>query len=170
MHNFRCINYYSAKDIEYKFEIYEADDFSKLSNVKQVYTVILNSNKNKILIVKGSHGWILPGGGVEEGETLLETAIREIKEETNCTIKLKSLKPFYYQFVYKRKLGSKKWVFDATQVRFLAEINEENQFVCDPDGDVSEVKWIDFNDIEKFIKWKYVSCWMQKVLLDGTKS
>lgn len=38
---------------------------------------------NEVMLVKQSYapGWILPGGGVERGETLLEAAIREAREE-----------------------------------------------------------------------------------------
>ena len=34
------------------------------------------------------HYYTIPGGGVEEGETYQEAAIREMKEETSCDIKI----------------------------------------------------------------------------------
>jgi ADP-ribose pyrophosphatase YjhB (NUDIX family) len=50
---------------------------------------------DRILLAKHKKGgksyWVLPGGGVEEGESLSETAIREIKEETNLDIKVRKL-------------------------------------------------------------------------------
>ena len=44
-----------------------------------------------VLLVKVTYGpnkglWMLPGGNVEEGETLEEAAIREFKEETGLTV------------------------------------------------------------------------------------
>lgn len=39
--------------------------------------------ENRVLLVRHSYGtgWLLPGGGVERGETLFELAKREIREE-----------------------------------------------------------------------------------------
>ncbi len=52
--------------------------------------MVLNKNKELLLgLRQGSHGsgeWSFPGGHLEFGETILETAIREVKEETNLDI------------------------------------------------------------------------------------
>lgn len=43
-------------------------------------TIVLN-DKNEILLIKGpKRGWEMPGGQVEEGESIKEAAIRETKE------------------------------------------------------------------------------------------
>ena len=46
-------------------------------------------NKDKILVIKHNKGhYGLPKGHVEAGETEVETAIREVKEETNIDAKI----------------------------------------------------------------------------------
>ena len=44
---------------------------------------------DEVMLIKQSYttGWILPGGGVERGETLLEAAIREVREEAGLVAK-----------------------------------------------------------------------------------
>lgn len=39
--------------------------------------------------------WVLPGGGVEEGESLAQAAIREVKEETGLDVELTTLVGIY---------------------------------------------------------------------------
>jgi 8-oxo-dGTP diphosphatase len=49
-------------------------------------TIVVN-DQNEILLIKGPRrGWEMPGGQVEEGESLKEAAIRETKEESGIDI------------------------------------------------------------------------------------
>ena len=51
-------------------------------------TIVLN-DKNEILLLRGPlRGWEMPGGQVEEGESLTEGAIRETKEETGIDVEI----------------------------------------------------------------------------------
>lgn len=50
--------------------------------------------------VPGLHWWITPGGGVDPGETPLQTAVRELAEETGLTIEPDALRgPLMRRFV-----------------------------------------------------------------------
>ena len=51
-----------------------------------------NGQEGIILIKRKNppHGWALPGGFVDYGESLEEAAVREAKEETSLDIRLKS--------------------------------------------------------------------------------
>lgn len=51
-------------------------------------TIVLKS-KNEILLIKGpKRGWEMPGGQVEEGESLTAAAIRETKEESGIDVEI----------------------------------------------------------------------------------
>lgn len=51
-------------------------------------TIVLNDRK-EILLIKGPRrGWEMPGGQVEEGESLMDAAIRETKEESGIDIEI----------------------------------------------------------------------------------
>ncbi|TFE02376.1 NUDIX hydrolase [Jeotgalibacillus salarius] len=51
-------------------------------------TVVVNE-KNELLLIKGPRrGWEMPGGQVEEGESLEAAAIRETKEESGIDIEI----------------------------------------------------------------------------------
>ena len=54
-------------------------------------------HNNKILLTQREdfETWILPSGGVEEGESIAQAAIRETKEETGLDIELTSLVGIY---------------------------------------------------------------------------
>ena len=50
---------------------------------------IVRNDKNEILLIKGPlRGWEMPGGIVEEGESLKAAAIRETKEESGIDIEV----------------------------------------------------------------------------------
>ncbi len=57
--------------------------------------VILTPDRKIIVVEQSGNSWSFPKGGIEEGETPLEAAIREIKEETGIT-----------ELEYIRELGS----------------------------------------------------------------
>ena len=60
----------------------------KMGSSKKGAGLILTNSKGKYLLVKGVHTavWSFPKGHLEKGETFLECAIRECKEETGVYI------------------------------------------------------------------------------------
>ena len=53
-------------------------------------TIVLN-DQHELLLIKGPRrGWEMPGGQVEEGESIKAAAIRETKEETGIDVEITS--------------------------------------------------------------------------------
>lgn len=58
-----------------------------LEKISSMAIVIAKTAKDKKVLMLNSEGeWVFPKGHVESGETYLETAIRELKEETNVSV------------------------------------------------------------------------------------
>lgn len=56
-------------------------------------------DNDKVLLIQQVAGhWGFPKGHVEEGETEVETAIREIKEETNLDVEINETKRFVERY------------------------------------------------------------------------
>ncbi|MEK7105512.1 MAG: NUDIX hydrolase, partial [Patescibacteria group bacterium] len=54
---------------------------------------LIFNRRGEVLILKTTYrdGWIIPGGIVEEGESPIETCLREVQEEIGIKIKLGKL-------------------------------------------------------------------------------
>ncbi|WP_235848408.1 NUDIX hydrolase [Litchfieldia alkalitelluris] len=62
--------------------------YSPPKHIVSAATIVINE-QNEILLIKGPRrGWEMPGGQVEEGESLKDGAIRETKEETGIDIEV----------------------------------------------------------------------------------
>lgn len=50
--------------------------------------VLVENDKGEVLLVRHTYveGWYLPGGGVETGETMAQTAVKELREEVGFEI------------------------------------------------------------------------------------
>lgn len=61
--------------------------------VKRVKVLLINS-KNEIILAYSHNNYQFPGGHVEDGEELIETVNREIKEETGLELNVRDIEPF----------------------------------------------------------------------------
>lgn len=99
---------------------------------------------------------VLPKGHVEAGESEEETALREIREETNLEVELDT--SFREIAVYSPKPGVEK-----TVVYFLAQpITEDIR--CQP-GEVVSAEWLPYEKAEPMISYPQV----RRVLREAEK-
>ena len=68
-----------------------------ITHVKVGVGVVVVDERGRILLEKRSDNgmWGLPGGGIEPGESVYETALREVKEETGLDIQVTGLVGVY---------------------------------------------------------------------------
>lgn len=92
---------------------------------------------NKVLIQEkvGTKGLVFPGGHVEEGESLLESVVREMKEETGLTIENPKI------------CGFKDWI-QEDGTRYIVLLYKTDKFTGElKSSDEGRVFWIDRAEI-----------------------
>lgn len=115
---------------------------------------IIRNQKGEVLLCKmplnrGVYPgqWAIPGGGIEEGETMLKALEREIREEVGLT--LKKIAPFWFQDDTKEKIfadGHKEMlymihlVFDGETDDGVVRINDEFE----------EYAWVGIDDLHSY--------------------
>ena len=105
----------------------------------EIYTgVVLLDSQARIYLIKeddknqiGQNRWNLPGGSVDEKESIVDSAMREALEETGYQVEIKSLLGCYK--AYKK---GKSWLYIVFEARLLVS---ERTVV--KDADVKEGRW-----------------------------
>ncbi len=120
---------------------------------KQIRPSVVLMKDGKILLLKSKYSsgefYLLPGGSIEDLETIEEAAVRETKEETNYDIKISRL-------LYLQEWIDKKRKKDILYVIFLGEIiGGEETHLNDPCLEKGTIQGIEWIDIEKLNKIKF---------------
>lgn len=104
---------------------------------KSCGAIIYNDNM-QVLVVKHTAGhWDFPKGHVEGIETEIQTALREVKEETNLDINI------YDNYRYEVHYSPKENV-DKTVIFFLAK-NTSNKLIKQ-DCEIQNIGWFDYKE------------------------
>ena len=112
----------------------------------------------KVLLIKQTMGhWGFPKGHMEEGETEEQTAIREVKEETNLDVEIESKKRYCMEYVTDKGIDKEVIFFIAKKV--------SGETKPQP-GEVDEIKWCNFNEAFDVITYDNTKELLKKVLKD----
>jgi 8-oxo-dGTP diphosphatase len=108
----------------------------ELTNMCMIY----DKTNNKVLVqdrIKSWKGLSFPGGHVEDGESVVESTIREIKEETGLTVS--NLEPCGIIYWYNDETHEKYFVFNFKTEVFSGELLEKT--------DEGKVFWVDKDEL-----------------------
>ena len=112
---------------------------------------LVYNKKNEVLFIFRNGKWDLPKGGMEKGEEIENTAIREVEEETgvNNLVIADKLQKTYHIFkrngIYKLKIT--QW--------FEMRTNFEGTPIGQTDEGIEKVAWLNPDEIKEALKNSY---------------
>lgn len=115
-------------------------------------------DNDKVLVLKQVQGhWGFPKGHVENNETEIETAIREIKEETNLDVEINEKLRYVETYSPKENVTKDVVFFVAKKIGGDVKPQEE---------EVSEIKWVSPKEALELVSYESSKIVMKKVIND----
>jgi 8-oxo-dGTP pyrophosphatase MutT (NUDIX family) len=95
--------------------------------------------------------WGLPGGGIQDGETAAQAAIREVMEETEQMIELQRILDLQSDHWIGTSPAGEEEDFHALRLIYVAEVPEPTDpVVADVGGTTADARWVPVN------RWRQV--------------
>lgn len=96
-------------------------------------------NNNKILVIQQTSNFYgFPKGHMEKGETEIETAIREIKEETNIDVKILDKYRYSISYIVHETIDKESVFYLAVPTTFDIQKQE---------SEINNIEWIDIDKV-----------------------
>ena len=131
-----------------------SSDHSNLE-IRQIYVWVVTKDNMVAIVTKSNGGSHFPGGHPEVGENNLQTAQREVYEETGLDISsyISYLKFFGYYLIEENKEKH-------LQIRYLLQLplksKEYNLFMnekSDEERPVVSAQWVELNRLVEYLPW-----------------
>ncbi len=113
----------------------------------------------KVLLIRQTMGhWGFPKGHMEEKETEEETAIREVKEETNIDVKINNKKRYTMEYLTEKGVVKQVVFFVAQPV---------NKEIKAQESEVAEIKWSNFDEAFETITYNNTKDLLRKIIKEN---
>ncbi|MGN0696787.1 MAG: NUDIX domain-containing protein [Oscillospiraceae bacterium] len=122
------------------FEI-DTHDYKKNGSVfsrPSVRGIIVRGDKLALIHSLKYDYYKFPGGGIDSGETHIDTLIREVKEESGLTVISDSVRE--YGYVHRIQKGTHEDIF----------IQDNFYYLCDTEDNIGEQRLDDYENDEQF--------------------
>ncbi|PIF06038.1 MAG: hypothetical protein CSA36_03680 [Draconibacterium sp.] len=111
---------------------------------------------NQLLLIFRNEKWDLPKGKRDEGETMEETALREVSEECGISghVIVQPLPTTYHIYNLPHKNPEKQWILKKTswfEMRYNGKDNGHPQIT----ENITRIKWFDRNNLEEVLANTY---------------
>ncbi|PGZ94320.1 NUDIX hydrolase [Bacillus sp. AFS029533] len=117
-----------------------------MKKVNVVYTLIYDEVTNSVLMVQNENEvWTLPGGAVEENETLKQAAVREAFEETGLEVEVGNIVAINEAFFPERG-------HHAILITFSAKIIG-GDLVISREEEILQIKWMDLQTANQLMPY-----------------
>jgi 8-oxo-dGTP pyrophosphatase MutT (NUDIX family) len=122
-------------------------EFFKFFKLVKTGGGLVKNKSGEILMIFRRGVWDLPKGKLDNNETLLECALREVREETGLT-KIKPGKEIeitYHTYVEfgKHILKESHW--------FLMIAKEDGPFTPQTEEDITDIRWVKKEDLKEYL-------------------
>ncbi|MDD4382434.1 MAG: NUDIX hydrolase [Candidatus Dojkabacteria bacterium] len=123
--------------------------------IRQIYVWLVSKNNMVAIVTKSNGDSQFPGGHPEEGESYIETAQREVKEETGLDISefTSKLNQFGYYLVEE---NNQRYL----QLRFILKLPEDESMYklsvnekSEEERPVESVRWVELFNLPNYIPW-----------------
>ncbi|HKR52647.1 MAG TPA: NUDIX domain-containing protein [Pseudonocardiaceae bacterium] len=131
-----------------RIDYYEDPDAPPATSlVPSANVVVVNDDGDLLMIHRTDNdNWALPGGAMDLGESLIETAVRETKEETGIDCRVTGLVGIYTDPKHVILYTSDGEVRQEFSVVFLAQpIGEQPR----PSSETRDVVWVDRREVDE---------------------
>ena len=116
-------------------------------------------NEGKVLLVKHNVGhWGFPKGHMEKDETELQTAIREVKEETNIDVEIQEEKRYIDEYYSSEDTFKQVVYFLATCKNIVAKAQE---------AEIAQIEWVPIKEAVNKLTYENAKKLLKQVIEDN---